>query len=326
MPESPYERRQREAVERALRAAMPDIQRLMRDVLSIRSDSLKILGEQYSRPMADMIKTLARDMPKFTVPALTIDYKTLFPDLSRLRRTIVEQWRPAIEAIQITQREQFAGLLSQVRATIQAALPPNWRGEDVVSPDNFEVLLLDEGLQLAWLPPKKILIRIFAAETAAERRTILGRNWRQITQAAIEELDDIDDDEFRHFTSSAKEAADSLLEGYTRASQALSANLLDSILRTELDESSRQRATGQKMRFSLDEYPIRVAIVLGGIWGAHGEYWPNNGDPIPRNFSRHASAHAVSKRQYSRINALLALMHVVALLKVLDTDLRVAAT
>lgn len=54
--------------------------------------------------------------------------------------------------------------------------------------------------------------------------------------------------------------------------------------------------------------------MLGGIWGAHGEFWPDKGDKIPRSYSRHGSVHGVSRRQYSRINAVLALMHVVSLL------------
>ena len=71
----------------------------------------------------------------------------------------------------------------------------------------------------------------------------------------------------------------------------------------------------------INQYPLRVAIVLGGIWGSYGEFWPSNGDVIPREFSRHGSAHGVSRRQYSRINSLLALMHVVSLLKLLEIDL-----
>ena len=73
-------------------------------------------------------------------------------------------------------------------------------------------------------------------------------------------------------------------------------------------------------RLTIEDLPARSAVVLGGIWGAFGQFWPENGEQIPRNFSRHASAHGVSRRQYSRINALLALMHVTAPLKLLSVD------
>ena len=323
MPESQFERHQREAAERALRAAMPNIQRLMREVAKSHSDSPRIISEQYTGRYAEMIKSLTRDVSKFKLPTLAIDYKTLFPDFAPLARHALEQLTPALKAIQIVQREQFADVISKVRAAMQAALPPNWRGDDVTLPTNLEALLLDEGLPLAWLPPKSILIRLFAAKDAGARRRIIGRNWQPIARAAIHQLDTIGDDALAPHVEFAKEAANALLTGQPSASQALSANLLDSILRAEFDDGDRRTVTGRAQRLNIDEYHLRVAIVLGGIWGAHGEYWPDKGDVIPRNFSRHASAHAVSRRQYSRINAVLALMHVVALLRVLEIDLKV---
>ena len=59
---------------------------------------------------------------------------------------------------------------------------------------------------------------------------------------------------------------------------------------------------------------ITESIVIAGLWGAFGAYWPDNGDEIPTIFSRHTSAHGVSRRQYSKVNAVIALMHVVAYL------------
>lgn len=41
------------------------------------------------------------------------------------------------------------------------------------------------------------------------------------------------------------------------------------------------------------------------IWRAYAEYWENQGDPIPRAFGRHPNAHAVSRTQYSRVNAVI---------------------
>lgn len=111
-----------------------------------------------------------------------------------------------------------------------------------------------------------------------------------------------------------------MLAGNHEAGQALAANLLDSILRHEFSSSDRRSITSQTDRLDIDDYPPRLALVLGGIWGAHGEYWPDRGDQIPRRFSRHASAHGVSKRQYSRVNATISVMHVAALLRVIQSD------
>lgn len=59
-----------------------------------------------------------------------------------------------------------------------------------------------------------------------------------------------------------------------------------------------------------------------GVWGSYGQFWPTNGDTIRYRYSRHGSAHGISRRQYSRVNAVIALMHIVSPLRLLDTDLR----
>ena len=145
-----------------------------------------------------------------------------------------------------------------------------------------------------------------------------SRLQRRVAQNSLES----DDSELREYTRFAAEAADALINGPPSASQALSANLLDTILRRSFSKDSREAVTDQANRPNIDDYPLRVAIVIGGIWGSHAEYRPYRGDTIPYRYSRHASAHGVSRRQYSRVNAVIALMHVVALLKVMDVDLR----
>jgi hypothetical protein len=134
------------------------------------------------------------------------------------------------------------------------------------------------------------------------------------------QLEQVKAPRLKHHVAFAYKAVDALLAGNPEAGQALAANLLDSILRKEFSSSDRRSITSQKDRLDIEDYPPRVALVLGGIWGAHGEFWPDHGDQIPLRFSRHASAHGVSKRQYSRINSTISLMHVTALLRVIQSD------
>jgi hypothetical protein len=335
MEESEYQRRQRMEAARILRSVMPDLSQVMRDITSSQVDTVSI-GTLYGDHYRELLGSFSRNvsviasmpkidvsslLPKIDVPDLKLDYSSLFPDFSKVHENLWESVRPSVEAIQILQRDQFADIIKNARAMVRAAMPPNWRDDNITIPANLEVMLLDEGLALAWVPQAAVVQRLFSASSAQERRRILGARWTTVTKACITELEGIEQPKLGEHTKFALKAAKTLLAGHAEPAQALSANLLDTILRQSFDAKDLKAVTGQKTRMKIDDYPLRVAIVLGGIWGSFGEFWASKGTPIPRNFSRHGSAHAVSQRQYSRINSLLALMHVVSLLKLLETDL-----
>ncbi|MEV5967310.1 hypothetical protein AB0L70_36415 [Kribbella sp. NPDC051952] len=284
----------------------------------------KAFAARIAPQLEGMLKTVAANMPKpdlshLVLPALKIDYETLFPNLAELNQTLLEGLKPALEATHLLQREQFGKIFERLRQVVESILPPNWRGASGLSVDLLETLLLDEGLPLAWIPPTDVLEKVFAAPTPAKRRSVIGRNWKTIGESCVQVLDSIEDPGLSEHVQFARLSAESLLGASSAPSQALSANLLDSVLRAEFSDH-RGKVTNQKQRLNMDDYPIRVAIVLGAVWSAHGTYWPDKGDKIPITFSRHASAHGVSRRQYTRINATLSLMHVTALLKMLDVD------
>jgi len=137
--------------------------------------------------------------------------------------------------------------------------------------------------------------------------------------ACREALDSTTKDEFASYRWFAVSVVEMLESGHPEGAQALAANLLDTMLRETLDSPSHRQVTDQRTRLSIDALPLRAAMVFGGIWGAHTEFWQSRGDAIPREFTRHGSAHAVSRRQYSRINAVIALMHITAYIMLLES-------
>lgn len=316
---------------RLLQRAMPDLSQIAKEVAwsqSLAAQVNQIYGSRYLKMIESVQAALPKiqvplvTMPKIEIPALKLDYSALFPDIKAIQQRLAESVFPAVRIIQDLQRDQFAGIIETAQRAMAAMLPPNWRDSDVHLPANLEVLLLDEGLALAWIPPAPVLTKLFQATSAGERREVIRTHWRSISSACINELSSIESPGLAEHVEFALEAAQVFRSGRHRSAQALSANLLDTILRENFDSKDRKSITGQKVRMDIDEYPVRVAIVLGGIWGSFGEFWPSQGDKVPRRFSRHGSAHGVSRRQYSRTNSLLALMHVVSLLRLLDTDLR----
>lgn len=330
MSESEYERRQRERAQLILRNAMPDLTRVLREIRVMQSNSTS-LAKIYTPEHQQLIAAITQNMPKIDlgltqisrdlIPALKLDYSTLFPQIGSINKQVLSSLAPSIKIIQDFQRNQFADIIASARRARSASLPPNWRRDDVQIPTDLEVLLLDEGLPLAWVPPTDTAVELFAAGSRAERRRILGNRWRGTANACVAELRQIQAPELAEHVEFAIDAAETLLAGRHKAAQALSANLLDTVLRQSFNSKDLRSITGRKQRFDIEDYPVRVAIVLGGIWGSYGEFWTSKGDKIPREYSRHGSAHGVSRRQYSRINSLLALMHVVSLLRLIESDL-----
>ncbi|MEV1092198.1 hypothetical protein [Streptomyces microflavus] len=75
------------------------------------------------------------------------------------------------------------------------------------------------------------------------------------------------------------------------------------------------------IKIRLEDYKFRVACTFAPVWYAHAKYHPTNGDPIPCTFGRHSSTHGVSRTQYSRVNAVHALMLVTSVIKFFDVEL-----
>lgn len=222
------------------------------------------------------------------------------------------------------QRKQWDSLFAPLRKLTESFFPPNWEGVSHPDFDTIETIAVDEGISLAWIPSADVLQSLFDAPDSIARRQVIGRRWKRIVSDCELVLSEVDHVSLQRHQPFASDIVRALRDGHTSAAQALAANLLDSILRRNFDKDSFKTVTSNKKggdRFDLNTYRLRTALTLAPIWRSYAEYWEKNGDPIPRSFGRHPSAHAVSRIQYSRINSVAALMLIAALLKLLDRDL-----
>ncbi|MDZ7744811.1 MAG: hypothetical protein U5K77_03605 [Candidatus Saccharibacteria bacterium] len=244
-----------------------------------------------------------------------IDYSKIFP------RTQSEQIQKLLSEMTQQHIGQVSKLVKTSLELIATSYPDNWRdGEYLSLPDNLDSLIA-EGIPLAWTPPRDILEKIFLSESPGNRRKILSDNHKSIVRHGFTVLDSIDSYVLSEYVVFAKKSATAFECGHWEASQALSTNLLDSLLYRIFDEQSRISITSQKNPIDWKEESVGIALVVGAISASYGEYWPKNGDKIPKKYSRNASTHGVSPMQYSKLNALIALMHVVSLLKCTEIDL-----
>lgn len=300
-----------ESTSKLLANSMPNIQHTLGSI----TKSLSPTIDSLSTPA---FSNLAKQITEVLRPSIDLGF------LSGVTDSRMDFLRDIVKPLNSMWADQFSDITKNIGKLVERSYPPNWRGErPLLLPDNLEVLLLDEGLPLAWVPGHSVLEKVLEASSASERRGILYNNRRGIINSCLEELGTLKKKELREYANFAVEAAESIKIGHWRSSQALSTNIIESMTRRLFDEESRLQLTSHKngRRIDWKEYPLRAALVFGGVWGSYAEYWPDNvKENIPRRYTRHATTHAVSEKQYTRINSLIAIMHVTAFLKLIDTE------
>ena len=94
------------------------------------------------------------------------------------------------------------------------------------------------------------------------------------------------------------------------------------------DQDARRLVTNRKkgadVPGAIDEMGVHETMVWLPIWNAHEEFWKHKGDKVPHYYSRHASVHGVSSRQFSKRNCIQVLMLVTSLVGYADQVAREA--
>ncbi|MFF0262046.1 hypothetical protein ACFYR2_24900 [Streptomyces microflavus] len=267
---------------------------------------------------------------------LTKNFPTIVPPLAaqvtQLQKqlqgmyTFNSSLRTLIESVNRSYAPQWERIFESIRDFQSRIFPANWDGVSRPGIDEFESLLIDEGIALMWVPGPKVVQALLDASTAAERRRIISRRWRGVVTDCETVLSDVTHPSLQDTKKFGLDCVRALQEGHTAPAQALAGNLLDSVLRSNFDNAARVEVTRNNfkkngIRFNLDDYKIRAAFTFAPVWCAHAKYKTEDGDPIPRTFGRHPTTHAVSRAQYSRINAVMGLMLVTSVIKFFDTEM-----
>lgn len=209
-------------------------------------------------------------------------------------------------------RLQWAGFSPLARQIARFLLPPNLAGLKDVEPADVLQLAEETGIPLYLVPRASTAQALLRAPTDEKKLVILTRRFDSILDDCETVLDTDRPGPFAKFATNAVLAA---RDGHYAAAQALATNTLDSVLWSTLkDEKNKRIATNQyegaigKLKEGMKSALSQVPYVLMAVWRSHIQYRPWRGDEIPRQYSRHASAHGVSHRQYSKRNTAHALM------------------
>lgn len=222
-----------------------------------------------------------------------------------------------------TQQTSWLNTIGPLLARLNTSFyPSNLQDIEDLEFEAVEAVVMLDGIALYGLPRQELAEKLIRAETTAARRAILGRRWRAISTDCRAAVDACNSSTVAPYVSFAVAALDALDGEHTEAAQALAASLLDTVVngyfgkqRFELTPNRKTTTPAEYEKFTLREF-----IVFAPLWQAYQKYNIEDGDPIPNTFSRHASVHGVSARQFSRRNAVQAVLFVSSLLLFLDEE------
>ncbi|MGW5048674.1 hypothetical protein [Streptomyces griseoluteus] len=292
-------------------------QELEKVALSGLFGAMQPMANFYRTRNADLMKQLAEAvMPTQRIDEMlsrqmadTVGFNTLVRDaLNPLNEYFRQQWRDTFTLIGSLKDRIYPENLRDVEPRLK----------------DLEELLVEEGIPVMWVPGPKVVRALLDAPDAVERRRIIARRWRGIVSDCETVASSVDHPDLLEARSFALGCVAALRDGHANPAQALAANLLDSLMHAHFEKNDRIKLTSNKKgkaKFDLNDYGVRVALTFAPVWYAYAEYWSHKGDPIPRMFARHASAHGVSRIQYSRINAVYGLMLATSVMKFFDVEL-----
>jgi len=201
--------------------------------------------------------------------------------------------------------------------------PPNLQDIEDLALEQVEEVVMVDGISLYGLPRMSTAEALIRANSASKRRDILGRRWKTISADCREVATACATAAIAPYVPFAVAALDALDTGHTEAAQALAGSLIDAIIRAYF-KTDRTKYTpnrsGTRTNDAYDEFTVRQFIAFAPMWQTYQLFFVENGDVVPITFSRNATAHTVNRRQYSRRNAVQALMFACSLLCFLDEE------
>ncbi|MFI2567486.1 hypothetical protein ACH473_03380 [Cellulosimicrobium funkei] len=219
----------------------------------------------------------------------------------------------SLNAIVSHLRRELVGQLDVARLFARS-LPPNLRalGSDLAIVAAIE-MGRDEGISMYGVPRAAVARRFLRAPDAPARRRILGEAAPLILDDCGAALDGVTARGLEFTVVMLRDAIGAARAGHLIAAQAAATAALDGATRLVLDDKTIREAvtrTGREKNRDqniLDGFRVSEALALMPVYGSHANYrhWE---DPVPWAYSRHATTHSAAGRQFSKRNAVQAVL------------------
>lgn len=286
---------------------MPDLPDSLRDVSDSMSASLR---EQ----MAQIVEA---STPRFDyTPLISSDFfATIQARTRQWSDDLLDSLRASLEPI----------LDPEVRRTFQRnLLPPNLRDHvDEVSAHQVYDFLQQEGIPLYLVPRGTTAVRLLRAEDRQARRKVLSDRYSSIIEDCEAVLDGAQHPAVRDEVAFTLDGVGAMRAGHTKSAQAMFTVMLDTMMFGFFPEKPVRRKVTNRPKDAhvpdlIDSMGVHLAFIWLPVWNAHEEFQHDKKHTIPRHYSRHASVHGVSTKQFSKRNCVQALMLVTSLIGYAD--------
>jgi hypothetical protein len=302
-----------------VRSALPDYGAFARQALAP-------FNERLAEQMASIV---AASVPSFSVPANVLP-ALVAPATEGLLKQIAQTHATALDGFRKSLRPLFDP--EALRGLNRALLPPNLKeyAHDISASDVHD-FVEQEGVPLYLVPRGRTALRLLRAKDRAGRRRVLGDCYDSLIEDCAAVLECADHKAIRDEVSFALDGLGAMRAGHARPAQALFTVTLDTLIsRSYPDRNARRVITNRKkgadVPEAIEEMAVWEALVWLPIWNAHEQFWKHEGDVVPHYYSRHASVHGVSSRQFSKRNCVQVLMLVTSLIGYVDRVARGAST
>lgn len=269
-------------------------------------------------------------IPKVLVPKMDLPYFEI-PVYSNQLSGIFEELRETLAEVQESINKILSPEVFAAYRKLGKFIPENLAEvDDDVTLKQVLALVKEDGIPLYVVPRSNIVRDLVYSDSAIQRRGVLVECKELIFEDCRGALNRISSEyalEMKSFILSGLNAVEA---GYVEAAQALFTNTLDTVHQNfwGQDVESRRiisnRVEGAELPEMIVNMGFRDTFVFAPIWHSHIRFWKNKGDEIPAKYSRHASIHGVSRRQYKLENCIQVLMLVTSLLVYIDENEQVS--
>lgn len=224
-------------------------------------------------------------------------------------QSLTQSMKPLQDAAQVLSRID----LTWVRDAWSAAMPPNWQELDPDDIDRVLEVMEETGWCLVWCSRVATVRALIEADGVETRTQVLLDSQSTVIEDLHDCLGAVKHEQALEYRRAASLAIRAFEDGHPEAAQALAASDVSAIINTRFRlkfADAKVRFTGDPRNQSISAFREQavLSVVAQSLQQYHGAT-----DPVPSSFSRHATAHSISRTQYTEVNSLASLLLAVAL-------------